>query len=112
MSEIKNAHVNALELSEWLKNDQRSNPLLLDVRELSEVQRCHIPGSLHMAMNSVPARLHELNKETPIVCICHHGVRSSQVARYLEQHGFESVFNLTGGIHAWAMQVDPDMETY
>jgi len=108
--------IDAPELSTWLKNDhghgKRPSPVLLDVRELSEVQRCHIPGSFHMAMHSVPVRFHELDKKIPIVCICHHGVRSMQVARYLEQLGFESVFNLTGGIHAWAMQVDPDMETY
>jgi rhodanese-related sulfurtransferase len=65
-----------------------------------------------MAMHSIPARLNELDKEIPIVCICHHGVRSMQVGRFLEQQGFEQIINLTGGIHAWATQVDSTMQTY
>ena len=104
--------VNATELANWLKDDKRPNPVLLDVREFAEVQLCQIPGSIHMAMNTVPARLDELDKERPLVCICHHGARSMQVAHFLEQHGFDPVFNLTGGIHAWAMLVDSSMETY
>jgi len=104
--------INATELASWLENDERPNPILLDVREFSEVQLCQISGSIHMTMNTVPTRLSELDKESPLVCICHHGARSMQVAHFLKQHGFESVFNLTGGIHAWAMLVDPSMETY
>jgi rhodanese-related sulfurtransferase len=104
--------IDVTELSKWLENDKRPNPILLDVREYGEVERCQIPGSVHMAMNSVPIRLNELDKDISIVCICHHGTRSRQVAHFLLQQGFESVFNLTGGIHAWAMQVDPSMETY
>jgi rhodanese-related sulfurtransferase len=46
------------------------------------------------------------------VCICHHGARSMQVAAFLERQGFTSVTNLTGGIHAWATQVDNTMATY
>lgn len=112
MREIKNVHIDVTELSGWLEDDKRPNPILLDVREFSEVQLCQIPGSIHMAMNTVPARLDELDQEIPIVCICHHGARSMQVAHFLKQHGFEAVFNLTGGIHAWAMLVDPSMEMY
>jgi rhodanese-related sulfurtransferase len=60
----------------------------------------------------VPARLAELPQDAPVVCICHHGARSMQVANFLEQHGFSEVSNLTGGIHAWALQVDNNMPTY
>lgn len=104
--------IDVTELRTWLENVKRPDPVLLDVRELSEVERCQIPGSIHMAMNTVPVRMNELDKEIPVVCICHHGTRSMQVAQFLMQHGFESVFNLTGGIHAWALQVDHSMETY
>lgn len=104
--------INATELANWLKNDKQPKPILLDVREFSEVQLCEIPGSIHMPMNTIPTRLDELDNLVPIVCICHHGMRSMQVAHFLKQHDFESVFNLTGGIHAWAMLIDPSMETY
>ena len=104
--------ITAIELAQWLNDPEKPRPVLLDVRELSEVQRCMIPGSVHMAMQTVPARLHELQPDAVTVCICHHGARSMQVMRFLNQHGFDNVINLTGGIHAWATQVDPDMPTY
>lgn len=65
-----------------------------------------------MPMQSVPARLSELDAASTIICICHHGVRSAQVGRFLEHHGFDTVINLTGGVDAWAAQIDPDMQRY
>lgn len=104
--------IDALELASWLSGDTRSKPILLDVREIAEIQVCQIPNSVHMPMHAVPDRFNELDKKIPIVCICHHGMRSMQVARYLKQNGFDQVINLTGGIHAWATQVDQTMRTY
>jgi rhodanese-related sulfurtransferase len=65
-----------------------------------------------MPMSTVPARMSELDDEATIVCICHHGMRSMQVAAFLERNGFAHVINLAGGIHAWAQQVDGAMPTY
>ncbi len=65
-----------------------------------------------MPMNTIPDKLSELDAGQPIVCICHHGTRSMQVALFLEQHGFTQISNLTGGVHAWAQQVDSTMPTY
>ena len=104
--------VTAPELADWLADDSRARPVLLDVREPWEFQTCHIEGALPMPMNTVPARLTELDEEAPIVCICHHGARSMQVAAFLERNGFSDVANLTGGVHAWALQVDNKMPTY
>ena len=86
--------------------------MLLDVREPQEWAICRIEGSQLMPMQTVPVRLVELNPEDEIVCICHHGMRSAQVAHYLERNGFDNVFNLTGGVDAWATQVDPAMPRY
>jgi rhodanese-related sulfurtransferase len=105
-------HLSAPELAQWLADPARDKPLLLDVREPWECQTCQIAGSTEMPMRSVPARLAELPQDAPVVCICHHGARSMQVANFLEQHGFSEVSNLTGGIHAWALQVDNNMPTY
>lgn len=102
----------APELAAWLADASRTKPVLLDVREPWEFQTCHIDGALHMPMNTVPARMQELEEETPIVCICHHGARSMSVAAFLERQGFTQVTNLTGGVHAWALQVDNKMPTY
>ncbi|WP_227818199.1 rhodanese-like domain-containing protein [Nitrogeniibacter aestuarii] len=86
--------------------------VLLDVREPNEFEYCHIDGSLHMPMASVPARVSELDRDAETVVICHHGGRSMQVAMFLKQQGFSNVINLAGGVAGWARQVDPSMPQY
>ncbi len=105
-------HLSATDLAAWIADDAREKPLLLDVREPWEFETCSIAGSQLMPMALVPARQQELDPEQPVVCICHHGARSMQVASFLERAGFENVSNLTGGVHAWAQLVDPSMPTY
>jgi rhodanese-related sulfurtransferase len=105
-------HLTAPELASWIADTARPAPLLLDVREPWEIEKCSIADSLPMAMNTVPARMQELEPDAAIVCICHHGSRSMQVAAFLERQGFTDVTNLTGGIHAWAQQVDPSVAVY
>ncbi|HEY5801111.1 MAG TPA: rhodanese-like domain-containing protein [Burkholderiaceae bacterium] len=102
----------APQLADWLGDTARAAPVLLDVREGWEYATCHIAGSLLMPMSTVPARMNELDDDAPVVCICHHGARSMQVAAFLERNGYTQVSNLTGGVHAWAQQVDPAMPTY
>jgi rhodanese-related sulfurtransferase len=102
----------APELAVWMADESRAKPVLLDVREPWEYQTCHIDGSVLIPMNDIPARLSELEEDAPIVCICHHGARSMSVAAFLERNGFTQITNLTGGIHAWAQQVDGTMPTY
>lgn len=90
--------------------------LLLDVREAWEVEHAAIrldgARMLHMPMNTVPQRLAEIDPAQPVVCICHHGVRSAQVVAFLAHRGFDAVYNLAGGIEAWSMQVDPAVPRY
>ena len=105
-------HLSAQQVAEWLADSSREKPVLLDVREPWEFQTCHIPGSQLIPMQSVPARQTELDPDEPVVCICHHGMRSAAVAAFLEKNGFTQVINMTGGIDAWAKQVDPTMPKY
>ncbi|MFZ6653677.1 rhodanese-like domain-containing protein [Undibacterium sp. TJN19] len=105
-------NITATELAQWLNDSTRNPPILLDVREPWEHETCHIPGVQLMPMQAVPGRFQELEPDAVIVCICHHGGRSMQVANFLERQGFTQTINLTGGVHAWAQQVDPDMPTY
>jgi len=104
--------ITAPELAAKLADPAQEQPLLLDVRENWEFETCHIAGSTQIPMHLIPLRAGELPDEREIVCICHHGARSMQVASFLERNGFENVTNLTGGIHAWALQVDPSMPKY
>ena len=95
-------------------------PVVLDVREAWELQTASVQPDgftlLHMPMREIPARLAELHTtpgvDHPIACLCHHGVRSQQVATFLAQHGFSEVVNLRGGIAAWSQQVDPSVPSY
>ena len=105
-------HLSPTELAQWLADSSREQPLLLDVREPWEFATCQIAGSQLIPMSSIPARQEELDPSLPVVCICHHGARSMQVAAFLERAGFEHVTNLTGGVHGWALQVDGSMPTY
>lgn len=102
----------ATELQEWLADTTREQPLVLDVREPWEHEVCNIAGSRLLPMQDIPARVQELPADTDIVVLCHHGMRSLQVAQFLKQSGLERVSNLSGGIAAWAAQVDPDMSQY
>jgi rhodanese-related sulfurtransferase len=104
--------VSVQELAHWLADPQRPRPLLLDVREPWEQQICQIDGSALLPMRALAARLDELDPAQPIVCICHHGGRSAHVAMFLGRQGFADVYNLTGGVDAWARQVDTAMAVY
>jgi rhodanese-related sulfurtransferase len=87
-------------------------PLLLDVREPWEFGICRIGGSKLIPMHRIAGSLGDLDPERETVVICHHGIRSRQVALYLEHQGFTRVINLQGGVAAWAQQVDPAMPVY
>lgn len=96
-------------LAEYL---QRASPLLLDVREPWEFEICHIDGSVNIPMGQIPSELARIDDAAEVVVICHHGIRSRQVARYLEQQSEADFINLEGGVDAWARSVDPDMPVY
>jgi len=93
-------------------NEPENILTLLDVREPSEFEICHIADSILIPMGQIPEKIDELNKEETIAVICHHGRRSLQIAIYLEQNGFLDLINLTGGIDAWAEEIAPDMTKY
>ncbi len=86
--------------------------VLLDVREPAERAFCSIEGSKHIPMGDIPARIAEFEPNEEIVVVCHHGVRSFQVASYLKANGFKNVYNLAGGIVAWSLVVDQGVPRY
>lgn len=88
-------------------------PLLLDVREPWETNTVAFPGAHTIPMGEVPARAyHELDPDRRIIVVCHHGVRSLNVANWLRNQGFDQAQSLRGGIDAWARDMDAGIGRY
>ena len=81
----------------------RENAVFLDIREDGEYKNGHIPESIHIPIRQLPDRIAELNKhkECPVIAYCRSGSRSNGAGSILKKNGFENVYNLSGGIHAW-----------
>ena len=93
--------------------DSGAEITLLDVREPWEYSASYMPGSKHIPMGDIPARFNqELDPDSHIVVVCHHGVRSLSVTAWLRQQGFEKVQSLRGGIDRWAREIDPSIPVY
>jgi len=86
--------------------------LLLDVREPFEREFARIEPSVHIPMQEVPGRMGEIPRDRTVVVYCHSGTRSAMVAAFLEHQGYARVANLTGGIDAWSIEVDPTVPRY
>lgn len=85
---------------------------VLDVREPQELAICTLDDSLHIPMTGIPDRLDRIPAEGPVIVMCHHGIRSMQVTRFLHHMGYTNARNLAGGIDAWARDVEPGMARY
>jgi rhodanese-related sulfurtransferase len=96
----------------WPAAARASEVTLLDVREHVELELAAVNGAMHIPMRDVPARLAELDRDAPLVVMCHSGGRSRRVAEYLSSNGFQKVFNLRGGIDAWSTEIDPQVPRY
>jgi rhodanese-related sulfurtransferase len=89
-----------------------TRPLLLDVREPWEYRIVHLEDSQLVPMREIPEIIETLDPHQEIIVICHHGIRSRQVALFLEHQGFLDVVNLSGGLDAWARQTYTSLPTY
>ena len=97
---------------DFLIDSAKKKPLILDVREQWEYDICHIENSVHIPMGKITSMADDLKSDEIIIVVCHHGIRSRMVAKYLVTKGFKDVINLTGGIDAWSSDVDPAMPKY
>ena len=106
-----NSTITVEELSEKIQN--KEDFFLLDVRNLNEYEICRIEGAVLIPMSNIPTNVKHIPRDKTVVVYCHHGFRSASVIDYLSQnHGFNNLQNLTGGINAWANEIDETMEVY
>jgi rhodanese-related sulfurtransferase len=104
--------ISAKELAEQLQNQK---PVyLVDVRDPWERHIAALPDHCHIPMGELPGRIGDIQppEGAVVVLYCHHGIRSLAAAGFLEQKGFWSVKSLSGGIDAWAMDVDSRIPFY
>ncbi len=92
--------------------DKGEQLVLLDVREQWEYDLAKLSGSTLIPLATLPQSLARLNRESEIIAICHHGMRSADATNFLLQQGFTKVKNLVGGIDAWSTQVDGTVPRY
>ncbi|GMR09101.1 MAG: hypothetical protein BMS9Abin26_2115 [Gammaproteobacteria bacterium] len=95
---IKEIH--APELAQLLAhkdNDIR----VIDVREAREITAGVIHGADHMPLASIPLKLNEIRREEKVVLVCRSGARSAQACAFLDNQGYEHVYNLRGGMMDW-----------
>ncbi len=102
--------VNVQELKR--RQDAREPFVLLDVREPFEWDIARLPGAKLIPLGELPARLSELDSADEIILQCKTGRRSAQALRILREAGFGKLWNLSGGIEAWALEIDPSVPRY
>ena len=86
--------------------------LLIDVREPWEYETCRIEGATLIPMRTIPASLQQLDVDQDVICYCHHGQRSLDVAAWLRAQGVETAHSLAGGIDRWSIEIDPAVPRY
>lgn len=86
--------------------------LLIDVREPWEYEICRIEGAQLIPMRTIPANLQQLDIDQDVICYCHHGQRSLDVAAWLRSQGVETAQSLAGGIDRWSLEIDPAVSRY
>lgn len=111
MTQAMDYEISDTELKSLL--DSGVDVTLLDVREPWEYDVARIESSKHIPMGEIPARCNqELDPDSHIVVVCHHGVRSLNVTAWLRQQGFENVQSLRGGIDRWSRDIDSTVPLY
>jgi adenylyltransferase/sulfurtransferase len=107
---MNDLEISAIELKQRLDNGEKI--LLVDVREPWEHTQCRIEGAVLIPMGSIPANLQKLDVDEPVICYCHHGIRSFDVANWLRQQGVSSARSLAGGIERWSLEIDSRVPRY
>lgn len=95
--------INEIEVTELAKLKEVGESIrVIDIRQPAELNSGVIPGAEALPMHTIPLRMDELNREEKLVMVCRSGARSAQACMFLQQQGYDKVYNLRGGMMAWA----------
>lgn len=94
------------------KMDAGEDFQLIDVREQDEYDLVNLDGEL-IPLGDVPKSANRIAEDKPVIVHCRSGARSANAIAFLQkEHGFENLYNLKGGIIAYAKEIDPSLPTY
>jgi rhodanese-related sulfurtransferase len=94
------------------KHEADPNLVLVDVRDADELETVNVAWARWIPLPELPQRLGELDKNAEIALMCHHGGRSARAAAFLRAQGFTRVYNVDGGVDAYAQRIDPSLARY
>ena len=95
-----------------LREHSPDGTVIIDVREPFELDICRVAGAVHIPMRQVPEQVDSLPRDKHLLILCHAGSRSRRVTEFLRARGLTTVSNISGGIDAWAVEVEPGMPRY
>ena len=95
--------INEIEVAELALLKEKGEAIrVIDIRQPAELNSGIIPGAEGLPMHIIPLRMNELKRDEKLIMVCRSGGRSAQACMFLQQQGYENVFNLRGGMMAWA----------
>ena len=95
--------INEMEVTELAQLKENGDTVrVIDIRQPAELASGIIPGAEALPMHVIPLRMDELKRDEKLIMVCRSGARSAQACMFLQQQGYDKVFNLRGGMMAWA----------
>ena len=95
--------INEIEVAELAQLKEKGETIrVIDIRQPAELNSGIIPGAEALPMHIIPLRINEFKRDEKLIMVCRSGGRSAQACMFLQQQGYENVFNLRGGMMAWA----------
>ena len=98
MSNVK--EIDAPELHTWVQ-EKHPKMRVIDVRGMNEITTGTVSGAEAVPLHTLPVRVNEFSRDEKLVFICRSGARSAQACMFLQQQGYDNVFNLRGGMMGW-----------
>ena len=98
MNSIK--EIDAPELAIWVQ-EKHPNMRVIDVRGMGEIASGTVSGAEAVPLHTLPVKFSEFSRDEKLVFICRSGARSAQACMFLQQQGYDNVYNLRGGMMSW-----------